>query len=382
MIKKISTLILILSFCLPQLIFAELDTSQNVDTTVLEIDMARRIESLMERLIGSGRAIVKVRLTIVENTASITDTVAKDSADQENNLASEETTEIKGLSGMAIIKNPTRQFNRAQQTSDIVSRNSKIKKMSIKILIDDKMDKKKIELVKESVPAWIGLDTKRGDTFEVQPVPWRDSQLMPIEQLSIKQIEIGKRNIFVGMGIFLILLILAGVIVALIIGLIKLPKAKVESVGGQVGTSDEGTNRIIDSIEKLAKELSSVQLQGKGADKNTGGKIDNLLEDIKEILAHTQSTAETSGAGTSAGSNIGGTNVDSQLGEIGNLLKKQMMGEKPTDKPFGLINSDLSGPEIISITEGEDEEILSISSPMSALKNLRKSFPRFPRKKN
>ena len=363
----------LLSNLTPSPLLAQTSQAQRVDVAGLELELTKRIESLIEKLVGPGRAVVKVNFTIYERF--------KSGLAREDKAKAEETIQLRGMSGIAMLKSPARQADRSQRLTDLIRESPRIEKVYIKILVDENLEEGQVQLINETVPTWVGLDTARGDILEIQRVPWKKIQPLPIETLSAEQLKIGKRNVLVSVGIAAILGIVVIIIVVIAVTGIKTRR---KGSGAEAGAQPEaagmgagGADRIVSSIDKLAKELGSLQpaAAAEGGGTGAGGRIDSLLEDIKEILSQPQAGAGAGGAagggaggaasGGAGGSGdkekeggVGGEVVQETLKDIDDILKKQYMGENPLDRPFVFIESSLGGQEILKIAEGENEDVL------------------------
>jgi len=374
--KEIKNKFFIIGLLFFNLFFSYSIYAQSLDETALELEMANRLEVMLEKLIGKERALVKVDIKISPRTS------------QENFL----TPSLRNLPGVVFPE--ALQKSQTGSTSDFPN----IENINVVVYLDNKLPQDKVNLVRASVPKWLELDFSRGDSLKIELIPWKEN--LP-EEVAVKQLSFLKRNLWVimiiggilGLGIllFLILFIPTRKFIKERAKIKpeekKLPdfegilKDLKESLTQAMGGTSQGIDRLLEDIRDILTK--------------TPTKTDKILEEVKETLekiAQYQATLSAGGgagggAGVSVGREIGqasfldaltevvgtlkstaaGGGVSAEaldaLHKIEELMRKQVEASssqvKILDEPFKYLNS-LSVREILLFIEGEPARISAI----------------------
>jgi flagellar motor switch protein FliG len=215
--------------------------------------MASRLESMLEKLIGQERSIVKVNIKLSDTTPI--DQRALPSI-------------LRGIPGVAYSGSSL-----GQSQPGYVSSIPIIETIAVVIYLDNKLAKDKIEAVKQHVPKWLELDFSRGDSLKVEAVPWKE---IPPEDIAIKQLSFTERNLWI-----IIVIAVIATIGFILFLLLFLPTRKFIKEGGKFKPQETG--RPTADLESVMDNLRNAIAQHSGVSAVQKGNV--LLEDIKEILA-------------------------------------------------------------------------------------------------
>ncbi len=153
--------------------------SKSLPQTALEIELAQRAETMIEKIVGKERALVKVKITL---------------STPKRTSATERAVPLRNLTGVIPLEEPSEQTPYSLYPA--------IKRMNVEVFIDNTVEKSKIEEVRKKLPALLGMNFSRGDTLQIIPQPWK--KITP-EDTGLKQIQILKKNltlIAVTVGLF------------------------------------------------------------------------------------------------------------------------------------------------------------------------------------
>ena len=227
----------------------------------LEIDIAQRAETMIEKIVGKERALVRVKIKL-EEPATFT--------------SQKSTMPLRGTPGVVILPPPPKKG---------LSKFAYIKNIAVVVYIDNTVPEEKIEEIKKRLPEWLELDFTRGDTLIIHPMPWK--KVTP-EDAGIKQINLLRRNL-------LIIAIIAAIVVILfiltIVGVIVWRK-KVALLPKQAKTSPE-ISKFTQQISRMDTIMEDIkELLRRSTAKSETGRIDKILEDIRDILSSSPSKAD------------------------------------------------------------------------------------------
>ncbi|MCM8795713.1 MAG: hypothetical protein NC928_03395, partial [Candidatus Omnitrophica bacterium] len=340
--------------------------------------MANRLETMLEKIIGKERALVKVDLKLSQ-PAPGTEFLRSD---------------LRNLPGVVFFASKESKERMTLKTGIPI-----IENMSIIVYLDNRLPKDKVDLVKASILNWMELNFKRGDSLKIETVSLKEN---PPEELAIKQLSFLKRNLWVIITIASI--IIFGFILFL---LLFMPTRKYIKERIKIRAKEP---KEMPQLETILNDIKDAFIQSAAG---TNANIDRILEDIKETLekapsktdiileeikdtldkmiqtqqqAFASSVAPTAGPSTAAtagswmsdflsalketiapGGGVGGTELSPKILEslqkIEELIKKEVeataTATKPTDEPFKYLNS-LSPREISLFIDKETPRLTAI----------------------
>lgn len=352
---------------------------RRADAEALSVEMSNRLETMLETVIGKDRSLVKIRVELSSQPVPPEMRVVKGN--------------LRRLPGV-VLPEATSEKTRSSSTTPIPV----IEKILVTVYLDQKLTKDKVELVKTSVPKWLGLDLNRGDTLKVELIPWRD---IPPDDVAVKQLSFMHRNYWVIIGIAGVAILVFILFIILAVPTRKLVRERLrfkpqeqkqpdfdailkDLKQSMKGTSQEHSTTILEDIKEILAKAPS--------------RVDSLLEDIKGVLeAMAEKSALGGGGGGGAGAAIaappppgapgftsndflaalkdtiapgtggaGGTGTPNEMIEvlqkIEELSRKQveaMAGTKTFDEPYKYMAA-LSVREILYYIEGEAARIAAL----------------------
>ncbi|MFC1590052.1 FliG C-terminal domain-containing protein [Candidatus Omnitrophota bacterium] len=229
---------------------ARTEATRRADETTLEVEMADRLESMLEKIVGKERALVKVDIRLSRPSREISPTKLKSS--------------LVDVPGIAFSKTDPEK-EKARRISNV----STIETIAITVFLDNKTPPDKVEAVKDAVPKWMELDLDRGDTLRIELIPWKE---LPPEDIAVKQLSFMKGNLLAIVGIASII-----ILVFVLFALLALPARKMITQRLKMPSEAKKLRDMTD----IMKDLKNVIIKSSaGAAKN----LDGLLEDIKGIL--------------------------------------------------------------------------------------------------
>ncbi|MFH1995392.1 MAG: FliG C-terminal domain-containing protein [Candidatus Omnitrophota bacterium] len=348
---------------------------RRADEAILESDMATRLESMVEKVVGKERSIVKVKVTLSRPQA-------------EAPLGS-----LRGKLGDM----PGVAFSKAEPKKEETVKLSvgpTIEKIAITIFLDNKIASDKIDSIKESIPRWMDLDFERGDTLKIELKPWKE---LPPEDIAIKQLSFLKGNLLAIVAIASIVILVFVLMAVLAVPARKMIKQRLKMPSDEKKLKDlakvmgDLKNVIIKSTAGAAKNVDTLLEDIKGILARAPSRSDGLLEEIRDVLENIATKSMkggeggSGGAGGSAGSAAGLQAPEflqalrdtlAPMGGDGGLspealqvlqsieehIKRQVDGVAAgdiLDEPFKYLNS-ISTGEISLYIDGEEPRIAAI----------------------
>jgi len=221
------------------------------DQTALELEMSSRLETMLEKLLGKDKCLVKISLTLFELPPG----GSKPLPNSIRNIPSiiypeSQASGGEGSGGSVLIKN-----------------------ISAVIYLDDKLPQDKVDLVKTTVPKWLELDSNRGDTLTIESIPLGTEAAK--DEVAAKQLSFLEKNLQVIMAIAGISVLGFILFILLFLSVKKFMKETTKTKAVEQKNAPD-FNAVLESL----KETLSAQ---------PAQNIDTLLEDIKEILAKSSS---------------------------------------------------------------------------------------------
>jgi flagellar M-ring protein FliF len=158
--------------------------ARNEQTTTFESQLSSSIEDLLVPLVGSGRAVVKVKASLDFDKRSMTsETFGKDALAMSESTAREtysggETSAATGVLGAGVTtttapgnsygkESAERSFARDKVTEQVQTAPGKVSRLSVAVLLDAGAKSVDTRAVQSLVSAAAGLDPSRGDTIRV-----------------------------------------------------------------------------------------------------------------------------------------------------------------------------------------------------------------------
>ncbi|MBI4277483.1 MAG: flagellar M-ring protein FliF [Armatimonadetes bacterium] len=161
----------------------------------IEVAMEQKLQTMLDRVLGPSRSVVRVSADVDTNRRQVEEEAfAKDTRAPRSEVSIEETYEGKGGSpagGPAGQKPSTpsyattaaggsnSQYSRKETRTTFevtkriersVSTGGTIRRLSVAVLVDQKVPKEQLEAIRAAVTASAGIDTARKDTIEVRAV--------------------------------------------------------------------------------------------------------------------------------------------------------------------------------------------------------------------
>lgn len=197
---------------------------RRADETSIELELESRLESVLSNLIGPGRAIVQVDITLFQETGW------EDVVEQRK---------LRGLPGIA-----TPKLSRDEMKGQIALAKQKkrlaallvptISSLSVFVLVDKSLSEEKIDLIKNAINQWARLDAEEGDKLIIKQIPWKD---VPAETIGAKGFKLGLRAIYLIMFVSILLFALVFIVTLYMRSLVK--KTFAGGAGGPGGPGDE-----------------------------------------------------------------------------------------------------------------------------------------------
>jgi flagellar motor switch protein FliG len=292
-ILAINFLCLFLSLPPPPIFCQE---TRRADASALEMDMSRRLEEMIEKIVGKERSLVKVQLKLSEPPETAREVVL--------------ATELRNLPGVALPKTPPKKVEPVPKSTVSV-----IETIAITIYLDNKLPKEKVDEIKSSVPKWMKLDFSRGDSLKIELIAWKE---VTPEDVGIKQLSFLKQNLWVIISIAVI------IILGLLFLFLFMPTRKLLKEG---------------PLGKMAQGKSRAGAEAGGS--NTEDQATASADMNQEFLAALRQTIAPLGAAT------GGTGISPETLEVLKKIEEssRLQAEAATkttdllDEPFKFLNS-------------------------------------------
>ena len=217
-----------------------------------EQEIERRIESMLDPVLGPGKVVVRANVQLNLQETQMT----REEFDPENRVVRSQRTTVDdsdgktggkpgvqanipgGDAGKLIAENGSRRSNESvtyevgHTTSRISEPRGQIQKISVAVLVDGKYEKDKylprtaeeMEVIKGVVKRAVGLDGERGDELEVANVPFKIQPVTPVKPVAVPEIRdmlVSPTGIGIGVGVI-------AVVGALLFFLLRGKKPKVQ----------------------------------------------------------------------------------------------------------------------------------------------------------
>ncbi|MCX7661585.1 MAG: hypothetical protein N2Z79_02735, partial [Candidatus Omnitrophica bacterium] len=239
--------IIFILFFLPYIGFSQI---QNIDEANLELELACRLETMIEKLIGRERALVKVDVSLHEKP-----------------MAKETFSFKSSVRGIPSIVIPEK-----KESSGLTAVYSQIKSILVVIYLDNRLPQEKVELVKTNVIKWLELDFSRGDGIKIELIPWKE---VSPEDVEVKQLSFLKRNLW------LIIIIASVLIVGTILTVFLVMKMQRSFKEGLSLKTEEKPAIETSKIESTLEEIKNTLIKSAGIPQR---RTEELLEDIRELM--------------------------------------------------------------------------------------------------
>lgn len=258
--------------------------AQRIDEAQVEAALQDRLKTNLDTLVGPERTIVQVDVTLLDR------------------LTTGDLDRVKALSRMPGVRTaPAKEEAELRQRALASILSPVISSMHVTVWVDESLSEEMMEKIKSEVPKWARLIPGRGDTFKIEPIPWREIVSPP---------SASQQN-------YLLYSLLALVALLILIAAIYFPMRKLKTPEGAVlaagapGAEGEGAGggTMISEEErkrKRSEELEEMKQIFAGAG---GGDYGEVLSEIRNMLE--EGLAKTPG-----------TRIDSILGEIKEILTK------------------------------------------------------------
>ncbi len=278
-------------FALALLLPSTLPAQQRADEAQVETALQQKIQSMLDVLVGPQRTIVDVDVTL-------RDTVT----------ASEVSNRVRALTSLPGVRTRTMEDAGTAADGDLLE--PLISSRHILVQADEKLAPELLEKIKTEVPRWARINPARGDTFKLEPIPWREIVSPP----SATQQS------------YLLYSILAMVVLLILIAAIYFPLRKLKMpetapAPGAIGApaagklpGEEGAGGPVEEEKRKQRseeleELKQVFAGAANIDQSgvleeirnmiekglsrTPAQIDSILEEIKDILSKTPQESDT-----------------------------------------------------------------------------------------
>ncbi len=365
MFKKHSFLLV---FLVTSIVSVYAAMSRTVDEALLEVEMGKRVEGILDKLIGSQRSIVDVKVTLKDMTESDIGKLRM----LRHTLPGMATSQMQDENE----QNATDPKNRFKVLAPLIST------MSVTILVDEKLPKEKITIIEKEIPPLIGLNLAKGDLLTVKPIPWKD---VLTEEMAIKQVGLSKSSYFV---LVLIAVFTGGVVIfffSQFLGkkLKKISADQLDTFSSYANKMDVARGDLTDSLHKMgealqqmmqsesgghgggAREMSDVlqkliETQKEVSDSSTD-RITEALMELKDSLGEVGGGGPGGGgAGGAGGGGFGGGGAGGTGGGGGEGISKLAAeSQDPMTKALAIMNS-LKPEEIMQILQDEDAHMKAI----------------------
>jgi len=311
--------------------------TRRADEVTLEVDMANRLETMLEKIIGKERSIVKVEIRLSQPEMTEMTSVPGSAG------------ALKHLPGVAVVSESQERIKASASPASAVPM---IETIAVSIFLDEKLPQDKIEAIKKSVPQWIGLDFSRGDSLKIELIPFKE-----FSAITTKQISFLRKNLWV---IFAVVVVVAIAFVAFLflvkatVGSTKITGNFAEELKTAFAQSD--TARMSSILQEIKEVLSTIQTQGAATAAAAEGSqsasmaIPEFLSTLRDTIAPL-ATGVGGGAGGGGGGQggvvAGGGGIAPEalevLHKIEELMKKQIelttTPETYAEEPFKYLNT-------------------------------------------
>jgi len=362
--KYVKILIVFLTLSLSAKAPAALNRS--VDEALLELELEQRVEVILDKLIGPKRSIVDVKITLQDIGANDIEKLKM----LRRNIPGVSTKTPGSDQGAS----EEEEKNRFKLYAPLIST------ITVNVLVDESLATDKIDLIKQELPAIIGLVPKRGDELIVKPTPWRE---IPPEDMALQQFGVSKRN--------LIMLVVIAALIGSVVGfsLISMVSKKMQSIKADkikadksfsdkdfVNKMETGGANINDTLQSLGEAFNKIKGPEGGdtstmikdmieAQKQMGeastDRIVEALEGLKESLADLEGGGGGKGAdGFGGAGGGGGAGGPGGPGGGEGLSKLAAEANDPTTKALYILST-LKADEILKILEDEDNQIKAVA---------------------
>ncbi len=186
-----------------------ISTVQKEIEDLYERDLEGKLKSMLEKIFGPGRAVAKVKVEIDLNKKEVKKEIYKPVVGRGGIVRSEQTTEEQykgtvappsGVPGtqtnipgyqipekkkeeISYSKSETiKNYEISKEEEREVVAPGKIKRMTVSVVVDAKLDPKQLEELKNTVAAAVGYDPKRGDEIVVQSMQFNLAYLKEFEE--------------------------------------------------------------------------------------------------------------------------------------------------------------------------------------------------------
>jgi flagellar M-ring protein FliF len=188
----------------------------------VESTLERRIQSMLERVVGQNKAIVRVSAEMDFTRRQVQREIFQPVRGNQGVVRSEQTTEeayqsagaasggVPGTgSNVPTYGTPAggasnTQYSRKQSSTtyevnrsvvEEVASGGDVKRLSVSVLIDGTMDAQQLGTVRQVVEAGLGLDLRRGDRLIVQAIPFQRPAEEPVSEPEAKATQPAQRGV-------------------------------------------------------------------------------------------------------------------------------------------------------------------------------------------
>jgi len=264
--------------------------AQRIDEAQVETALQDRLKTNLDTMVGPERTIVQVDVTLYDR------------------LSAGDLDRVKALSSMPGVKTSEEAKSALNRRAAASFLSPVISSMHITVWVDESLPEETIEKIKSEVPKWARLIPGRGDTFKIEPIPWREIVSPP---------SASQQNYLLYSLLALLALLILIAAIYFPLRKLKTPPGTVLAAGaaggegegsgaGPMVSEEESKRKRREELEEMKQIFSGVgggdygetleeikNMLEEGLAKSPGARIDSILSDIREILTKSPQQADS-----------------------------------------------------------------------------------------